>query len=113
MADDTLNASSTNQNAERVYYGKPQPVPLSAHTVDSRPPEYETRIPPQEQDNDPGRINPNDGQDVVNLLNERGAVTDDIGKSSPYFLCSVSDDDRAPPNTSIPHMLYGPHGTLS
>ncbi|KAF2171238.1 hypothetical protein M409DRAFT_18354 [Zasmidium cellare ATCC 36951] len=97
MADDTLNASSTNQNAQRVYYGKPQPVPLPAHTVDTRPPEYETRIPPQEQDHDPGRINPNDGQDVVDLLNQRGAITDDM----------------ASPNTSISHMLYGPNGTLS
>lgn len=113
MADDTLNASSTNQNAQRVYYGKPQPVPLPAHTVDTRPPEYETAIPPQEQDHDPGRINPNDGQDVVDLLNQRGAITDDMGKCVHFLACSVSDDARASPNTSISHMLYGPHGTLS
>ena len=68
-------------NAQHVYYGKPQPAPLAANTVDSRPPDYGLGIPLQEQDHDMGRIHPNDGQDVVEMLNQPGAITDDIGES--------------------------------
>ncbi|KXT09392.1 hypothetical protein AC579_4897 [Pseudocercospora musae] len=75
--DTTLNASSTiTSPSERVYYGKPQPTPLP---LDTRPPDY--GIPYGEQDHDMGRIDPRDGQEVVDLLNERGPITDDIGNT--------------------------------
>ncbi|USW47520.1 hypothetical protein Slin15195_G008390 [Septoria linicola] len=71
-ADTTLNASSTS--TERLYHGDPQLAPLP---VDTRPPDY--GIPLTEQDHDAGRVDPRDGQDVVNLLNQAGPVTDDMG----------------------------------
>ena len=68
-------------NASHVYQGKPQPAPLAATTVDSRPPDYGFGVPPQEQDHDMGRVDPADGKAVADLLNQPGAITDDIGKS--------------------------------
>lgn len=62
--------------AGRVYHDEPR---LASLPVDSRPLDY--GIPEQEQDHDMGRIDPRDGQDVVNLLSNRGPVTGDMGKS--------------------------------
>ncbi|CAK4033556.1 Hypothetical predicted protein [Lecanosticta acicola] len=83
VQDDTLNASSI-ANSDRVYFGKPQPLPLQA-TVDTRQAEHGQTIPPQEQDHDAGRIDPKDGQEVVDLLNETGPITDDIGEFVQSF----------------------------
>lgn len=79
-ADGALNAASSVDAANRLYYGKPQPIPLAATSVGTRTSE----IPLQEQDHDSGRLDPNDGQEVVDLLNERGAITDDMGKLLPF-----------------------------
>jgi hypothetical protein len=69
-----------------VYYSGSQAHPLQA-PVDTRPHDY--GIPNHEQDHDAGRINPNDGQEVVDLLNQRGPITDDMGKSTlPLILPS-------------------------
>lgn len=54
--------------------------PLGATHVDTRPPDYS--IPEQYQDHDAGRIDPNDGQEVVDYLNRRDTASpDDIGTS--------------------------------
>ena len=55
------------------------PHPLEATHVDTRPPDS---IPEQYQDHDAGRIDPNDGQEVVDYLNRRDTASpDDIGTS--------------------------------
>ncbi|KXS93447.1 hypothetical protein AC578_2998 [Pseudocercospora eumusae] len=87
----TAASSTATIPSERVYSGKPQPASLP---LDTRPPDY--GIPHGEQDHDMGRIDPRDGQEVVDLLNERAPITDDIA-----------------PNHSVAEMLYGPHGSLS
>jgi hypothetical protein len=63
-----------------MYYGKPQP---DHFPVDTRPPDY--GIPAHEQDHDMGRIDPRDGQEVVDLLNQGDSNRDDSGEShSPW-----------------------------
>ena len=57
------------------------PYPLdTARRVDIRP--YDHGIPLQEQDLDTGRVDPRDGQDVVDELDRRGPSPDDIGTSA-------------------------------
>ncbi|KAM3418764.1 hypothetical protein BST61_g4737 [Cercospora zeina] len=90
-ADAMLSGSSIN--TEHTIHGQRQP---STFPVDTRPPDY--GIPHAEQDHDMGRIDPKDGQAVVDLLNERGPVTDDM---APHGSTSLSD------------MLYGQKGTLN
>lgn len=72
------NITSGNQRAVlgNVYETS---HPLGATHVDTRPPDY--GIPQEYQDHDAGRIDPKDGQEVVDYLNRRGANPDDIGTS--------------------------------
>jgi len=45
-------------------------------------------IPAQEQDLDAGRVNPRDGQELVDLLNRRGALDDidpEFMMTSPFY----------------------------
>ena len=75
-------------NYGRMYPMRPemikfQEADLVIQAVDTRPPDYGLSIPPEEQDHDAGRINTNDGQAVVDLLNRSGPPADDIGTSLP------------------------------
>ncbi|KAK4547310.1 hypothetical protein LTR36_000965 [Oleoguttula mirabilis] len=97
--------------------------PFAAGVLDTRPPDY--GIPEHEQDHDLGRVNVQDGQEVVDLLNEPDAeveveaepdaVGEDIGTLPEGAL--FDDDDGASreaqgQNVSISDMLYGHDGTL-
>ncbi|PPJ56341.1 hypothetical protein CBER1_00725 [Cercospora berteroae] len=90
-ADATLNASSIN-----TEHTIPGPAQASTFPVDTRPPDY--GIPHAEQDHDMGRVDPRDGQEVVDLLNQRGPITDDMAPNG---------------STSLSDMLYGQKGTLN
>ncbi|KAF2214711.1 hypothetical protein CERZMDRAFT_82650 [Cercospora zeae-maydis SCOH1-5] len=90
-ADATLNASSIN-----IEHNIHDAMQHSTFPVDTRPPDY--GIPHAEQDHDMGRIDPRDGQEVVDLLNARGLVTDDMAANG---------------STSLSDMLYGQKGTLN
>ena len=70
------------------------PYPTLSHElpVDTRPDEY--GIPASEQDHDAGRIYPQDGQDVVDLLNG-GPATEDIGTSTVSALFTRWEIDRS------------------
>ena len=83
-------------------------------TVDTRPPDY--GIPTHEQDHDLGRVQPEDGQAVVDLLSRpSGALEKDEGTSRA--LDSVPVVLREPAwraqNSSLSEMLYGADGTLA
>lgn len=90
-----------------------RPTPLAGaaslpRAVDTRPLDY--GIPSQEQDLDLGRdrIDPQDGQAVVDLLNQPSEdVGGDIGTSSPSTLIASRESG------SLSEMLYAEHGTLS
>ncbi|KAK3708917.1 hypothetical protein LTR37_011247 [Vermiconidia calcicola] len=72
--------------------------------VDGTPLDYGRIIPPHEQDHDHGRINPQDGQEVVDLLNQpvgSGAHPDDIGTSVDTLPASH------PSNQFPPGVFYG------
>lgn len=77
--------SSGQQTSRPLFDNTEQrPTPLAGATslpaaVDTRPHDY--GIPVQEQDHDAGRhVFPQDGQEVVELLDRRGSeVGDDIG----------------------------------
>ncbi|SMY19773.1 unnamed protein product [Zymoseptoria tritici ST99CH_1A5] len=76
LADESLNVASTNTDTRRpIYNSGSQSFHIQA-PVDTRPPDY--GIPEHLQDHDAGRINPNDGQEVVDLLNQQGPLTDDM-----------------------------------
>jgi len=124
------NAPSTANSPSSVYGfdnseqrpspldGVPQPQDRNG-PVDSRPPEYS--IPAHEQDHDLGRVEPRDGQEVVDLLNRPGLwAGDDIGT----FLMSPPDDfqprklyarseSQERRGANLSEMLYGADGTLS
>lgn len=81
LNDTSIDTVPRFDNSEQT----PSPLPsylLDRDTpVDTRPPEY--GIPAYEQDHDAGRVDPRDGQDVVDLLNQRGGTSaDDIGTSA-------------------------------
>lgn len=88
-----------------------RPTPVG--TVDTRP--YEYGIPHEEQDHDAGRnVNAQDGQEIVNMLNQPGQMTDDIGTSA--FDSSSSGPfygDLRSRNDDLSEMLYGDYGILS
>ncbi|EMD00913.1 hypothetical protein BAUCODRAFT_566686 [Baudoinia panamericana UAMH 10762] len=107
---------------------RPSPLALptaSEAAVDTRPPDY--GIPAHEQDADPGRIHPADGQAVVDLLNDRAAdigtwPDDTLSDSAPH---SPLEDGRPPfygdlralhgersVNSDLSDMLYGHDGSL-
>lgn len=98
--DTTLNASSF-----RTELGNHDQSP-----IDTRPPDY--GIPSFEQDHDHGRVASRpDGQDVVDLLNRPGPLTDEspIEDAEPE---PMIDDMASTGHTSLSDMLYGPNGTL-
>lgn len=64
----------------------PQPVQAASQPINAAPYDYGQTIPPHEQDHDAHRhIDPRDGQEVVDLLNQPddgGDQTRDIGTSN-------------------------------
>lgn len=88
------------------------------HLVDTRPPEPEYGIPEYEQDHDAGRLmQPSDGQEVVNLLSQPGAL-EEVNASEPEDaqpepLTDDMGESIQSQNPSIVDMLYGNGGALS
>ena len=116
-----LNSSpSATAMPPRFDNSEQRPYPLQPNqSVDSRP--YDYGIPHEEQDHDAGRnvnVNPQDGQDVVDMLNRPGPVTDDRGTSAfdsahdPPSPGPFHGDLRAR-NEALSEMLYGEYGTVS
>ncbi|GAB7363865.1 hypothetical protein MBLNU230_g4429t1 [Neophaeotheca triangularis] len=114
--NESLNASA---GIDAPYFDNSEqlPAPLrpfspmaSLHT--QRNPE--NVIPRHEQDHDAGRIDPRDGQDVVDLLNQPSdsEAGNDIGTSENAPREAVSHPRWWEPETTLPDMLYGPDGTL-
>ncbi|KAK3117501.1 hypothetical protein LTR53_001101 [Teratosphaeriaceae sp. CCFEE 6253] len=137
-----LNA--TNSTPIRFDNSEQPPSPLAATAgsgpyVDTRPPDYGV-LPQLESDADLGRIDPRDGQAVVDLLNDphaemrQGAIDPDEIRTSEFASTSTfSTPVLAPggppfygdlramhgarsvigsPRASVSEMLYGHDGTL-
>ncbi|KAK5120984.1 hypothetical protein LTR85_005768 [Meristemomyces frigidus] len=96
--------------------------PFGASVVDTRPPDYGI-IPEHEQDRDMGRVNMQDGQEVVDLLNQpdaldaeadadEEAVGEDLGTFPESALFDDAGDVQGGQNVSVSDMLYGHDGTL-
>jgi hypothetical protein len=89
VTDEQYSDGQTKSTRQTFNNSEQTPRP-----VDTRPYDYQSQtIPPQEQDHDSGRhINPLDGQEVVDLLNQpdtnEDSRTPDIGTSSPSTAAS-------------------------